>query len=90
MRTASEQDRTLIWIALKGGKARAHWNHGAFKRLDEAGLSETIKRGQIYHTHKLTLAGIQAILALPDDLEADLYPLPSDIAEAKEIVRGLK
>jgi len=90
MRSASEHDRTLIWIALKGGKARAHWNHGAFNRLDEMGLSETVSRGKVYHTHKLTRAGIEAILSLPDDLQADLYPLPSDIAKAKEIIRGLK
>lgn len=90
MRTASERDRTLIWIALKGGKARAHWRHGKFNALDRAGLTEVVSKGEIYHTHKLTAAGIEAILAMPDDLEADMYPLPQDIAEAKAIVRGLK
>jgi hypothetical protein len=74
MRTASEEHQTLIWIALKGGKARAHWRHGKFNALDKAGLTEVVSKGEIFHTHKLTVAGIEAILALPDDLEADFFP----------------
>lgn len=90
VRIASERNIALIRIALRGGKAWAHWNNGAFNRLDEQGLSETIKRGEVNNTHKLTQAGIEAVLALPDDLECDWFPLPQDIAEAKAIVRGLK
>ena len=89
MRHASERDSTLIWIALKGGKTRAHHNHGKFNALDRVRLTEVVSKGEIYHTHKLTQAGIKAILNMPDDLQADMFPLPQDIAKAKEIVRGL-
>ena len=90
MRIASEFDRTLLWIALKGGKARAHYNHGKFNELDQMGLTEVVSKGAIYHTHKLTPAGIEAVLNMPDDLQADFYPLPHDIAKAKAIVGKLK
>ncbi len=90
MRSASEEDRTLIWIALKGGKARAHWNHGVFNTLDQKGLTEVVSKGKIYHTHKLTTAGIEAILNMPDNLQADFFPLPQDIAKAKQVVGKLK
>ena len=90
MRTASEEHSTLIWIALRGGKARAHWRHGKYNALDRAGLTEVVSKGEIYHTHKLTAAGIEAVLNMSDDLGADFFPLPSDIAKAKAMVRGLK
>ena len=90
MTLTSESDRTLIWIALKGGKARAHWRHGKFNELDRAGLTEVVSAGEIYHTHKLTQAGIAAILNMPDDLQADIFPLPQDIAKAKRIAEDLR
>lgn len=90
MRIASEEHQTLIHIALKGGKARAHWNNGAFNRLSRMGLSEIVNEGKVYRTHKLTPAGIDLILSMSDDLNVNIYPLPEDIAKAKKIVRGLK
>jgi hypothetical protein len=90
MNLASEEHQTLIHIALKGGKARAHWRHGKFNALDKAGLTEVVSKGEIYTTHKLTPAGIEAVLNMPDDLEVDLFPLPIDIARAKRIVGELK
>lgn len=90
MRFASEEHRTLIWIALKGGKARAHYNHGKFNELDRKGLTEVVSKGEIYYTHKLTPAGIEAILNMPDDLQADMFPLPQDIAKAKQVAGKLK
>ena len=90
MKIASEADSTLIWIALKGGKARAHWRHGKFNELDRKGFAEVISKGEIYHTHKLTQAGIDAILNMPDDLQCDFFPLPQDIAKAKQVVGKLK
>ena len=90
MRLASEQDKALIWIALKGGKARAHWNHGKFNALAKAGLTEVIRKGDFYHTHRLTRAGIEEVLNLPDELQCHWFPLPADIAKAKQTVRELK
>jgi hypothetical protein len=90
MTLTSEETGALVWIALKNGKARAHWRHGKFNALDQKGLTEVIRKGEIFHTHKLTQAGILAVLALPDDLGADFYPLPRDIAKAKMIVAQLK
>ena len=90
MKIASDEHRTLIWIALKGGKARAHYNHGKFNALDRAGLTEVVSEGKVYHTHRLTSAGKTAVLNLPDDLQADFFPLPQDIAKAKAIVSQMK
>ena len=48
MRSASEEDRTLIHIVLRGGKARAHWNHGKYNVLDRAGLTGKYQHRQLY------------------------------------------
>jgi len=52
MRHASEQDQTLVWIALKGGKARAHWRHGKFNELDKKGLTEVVNKKKSRHPVK--------------------------------------
>lgn len=90
MSLASEEHQVLIHIALRGGKARAHWNHGKYNALDQKGFTEVVSKGEIYHTHKLTPAGIEAILNMPDNLQVDFFPLPQDIARAKEVVGKLK
>lgn len=91
MQLSADEINALVWIALQGGKARAHWNHGKFKTLARNGFTEIIREGKVYTTYKLTRAGVEALLSIPDDYNAPggFYPLPRDIVKAKSIVRGL-
>jgi len=50
--------------------------------LERDGLI-TLTNGKNTATIRLTEAGQQAIQAMPDDLHADWFPLPADIAKAK-------
>lgn len=90
MKLTSEEQQTLIHIALSGGKTRANSNHGKYNVLDQKGLTEVVSKGEAFSIHELTPVGIQAILNMPDDLQVDFFPLPTDIAKAKRIVESLK
>jgi len=81
----------LVTIALAGGQYRAMSNYETFRSIAHKGLTTIVNRIDVYNVHKLTSAGIQAVLALPDDYKpkSGFYPRASDIQKAKAIVREL-
>jgi hypothetical protein len=84
-----DEINALVTVALAGGQRRAVWNYKRYNALAHKGLTEIIHMGKVYYTHRLTRAGIEAVLALPDDYRRSFYPLPADIAKAKAIARTL-
>ena len=81
----------LVTIALAGGQYRAMTNYETFRSIEQKGLTTIVNRVDVYNAHKLTPAGIQAVLALPDDYKPKswFYPIAGDIQKAKAIVREL-
>ena len=81
----------LVTIALAGGQYRAMSNYETFRSIEHKGLTTIVNRVDVYNAHKLTPAGIQAVLALPDDYKpkSGFYPIAGDIQKAKAIVREL-
>jgi hypothetical protein len=81
----------LVTIALADGQYRAMSNYETFRSIEHKGLTTVVNRVDVYNAHKLTPAGIQAVLDLPDDYKpkSGFYPIASDIQKAKAIVRGL-
>ena len=81
----------LVTIALAGGQYRAMSNYETFRSIEHKGLTTIVNRVDVYNAHKLTPAGIQAVLDLPDDYKpkTGFYPIAIDVQKAKAIVRGL-
>ena len=91
MELSTDEINALVTVALAGGVHRAGWNYRVFAATASQGLTEIISKGKLYNTHKLTVAGMAAVLALPDDYSPPdgFYPRARDILKAKAIVRGL-
>ena len=81
----------LVTVALAGGQYRAMWNYETFRSIEHKGLTTIVNRVDVYNAHKLTPAGIQAVLDLPDDYKpkSGFYPRAGDVQKAKAIVREL-
>lgn len=88
---STDEISALVTVAPAGGVYRAGWNYRVFNATASQGLTEIISKGKLYNTHKLTAAGMAAVLALPDDYSAPggLYPRARDVQKVKAIVRGL-
>jgi uncharacterized protein YbgA (DUF1722 family) len=79
----------LVTIALAGGECAIERDYAKYNPLEQRVLTEVIHHGSAYNTHKLTRAGIKAVLDLPNNYRQGSYPLPRDIVKAKSIVREL-
>lgn len=79
MELTTDEINALVWIALQGGERAIERDYEKYDVLTRRGLTEIIHQGNAYTTHKLTRAGIEAVLELPNDYRQGSYPLPRDI-----------
>lgn len=86
---STDEINALVTVALAFGQRRAVSNFKRYNSLAAKGLTKVTHKGKVYYTHRLTRAGIEAVLALPDDYSHGFYPLPQDIKKAKAIARKL-
>jgi len=73
--------------ARRGRKLLTYHRANELADLEKAGLVSIVPGKNDTGTIRLTEAGRAAILAMPDDLHVELYPLPVDIAAAKAKLR---
>lgn len=73
--------------ARRGRKLAVYRRANVLADLERSGLL-SITAGKETGTIRLTDAGKAAILDMPDDIGADIYPLPVDITQAKASIRS--